>query len=571
MRLNNKLKNIMFVLGICFANPFFAQLNEAAQNIHGNFQIEMQNCEDDTATGTQPVNERLRYNAFGNINYISGGFSAGIRYESYNPVMLGFLPDYSNRSGIPYRYARYQHKDIDITVGNFYEQFGSGLIFRTYEDRGLLYDNAMDGFRAIYTPKNGVTLKGIVGRQRVFWGLSDGVIKGFDGEVSITELFDSLSASKTKFIVGGSFVTKFQDDKNPSLVLPKNVGCYGGRLKIVNESFNFYAEYAHKINDPSYQNQYSYKDGQALYLSSSYAQKGFSVLLSGKYIDNMSYRSDRDKQNTVAFINFLPALSKPHTYLMMAYYPYASQPNGEVGGSAEVQYKVKKDTKLGGKYGMDININASLFYGTDTTQISPTVDSIKQRKYSVNAFGVGEKYWHDVNIEISKKFSKKWKGTFMYSTQYINQSIVQYNTPDKSEHPDVLSNIFVVDVTYKYKSGSAIRSETQLFLGKYEKGDERHLTEAEKIAGNTGSWVTQTLEWTPNSKWFFVLMDQFNYSNPVEYKKLHYYYGGITHVSGPTRIMLSYGRQRQGIFCAGGVCRLVPAFTGFQLSISSSF
>jgi len=62
----------MLVLGICFANPFFAQLNEASQNIHGNFQIEMQNCEDDTATGTQPVNEKLRYNAFGNINYISG-------------------------------------------------------------------------------------------------------------------------------------------------------------------------------------------------------------------------------------------------------------------------------------------------------------------------------------------------------------------------------------------------------------------------------------------------------------------------------------------------------------------
>ena len=130
MHFNRLQKNIIFILGICFANPFFAQLGEVPQNIHGNFQIDMQNCEDDTATGTQPVNERVRYNAFGNINYQSGGFSAGIRYESYNPVMLGFLPDYSNHSGIPYRYARYQHKDIDITVGNFYEQFGSGLIFR---------------------------------------------------------------------------------------------------------------------------------------------------------------------------------------------------------------------------------------------------------------------------------------------------------------------------------------------------------------------------------------------------------------------------------------------------------
>lgn len=560
------------LIGFGFSNSSYAQLNEAVNNVHGNFQIDMQNCQTDTVTGAEDKQgENFRYNAFGNVNYISGDFSMGFRYESYNPVMLGFPDAYSNKSGIPYRYARYKHKDIDVTVGNFYEQFGSGLIFRTYEDRGLLYDNAMDGFRAIVTPKNGITLKGIIGKQRVFWGLSDGILKGFDGEINITELFDSLNKSKTKFIIGGSFVSKFQDDKNPSLVLPKNVGCFGGRANILNENFNFYGEYAYKINDPSYQNQYSYKDGQALYLSSSYAQKGFSVLLSGKYVDNMSYRSDRSQQLTSAMINFLPALSKPHTYLMMAYYPYASQPNGEVGGSIDVQYKVKKETWLGGKYGMDININGSIFYGTDTTNISPTLDSVRQYKYSVNPAGVGDKYFHDVNIEISKKINKKVKCTFMYANQFLNASIVQSGTTSKEEHPDVYSNIFVFDLTYRYKTGSAIRTESQLFLGQYNKGDVSHLTDSQKKDGVTGSWVTETIEWTPTSRWFFVLVDQFNYSNPTDYKKLHYYYGGITYVSGPSRIMLSYGRQRQGIFCAGGVCRQVPAFTGFQLSISSSF
>ena len=561
----------MLVLGICFANPFFAQLNEASQNIHGNFQIDLQNCEDDTATGTLPVNERVRYNAFGNINYISGGFSAGIRYESYNPVMLGFSSGYSNKSGIMYRYARYQHKDIDVTIGSFYEQFGSGIMLRTYEDRGLLYDNAFDGMRVLFSPFRGINLKGIVGRQRVFWGQSDGVVKGIDGEINITELFDSLQTSKTKFFLGGSFVSKFQDDQISNLVLPKNVGSYGGRFNVVNENFNLFAEYAYKINDPCFLNNFSYKDGQGLYITSSYAQKGFSVLLSGKYIDNMNFRSDREAKLTSSMINFLPALSKPHTYLMMAYYPYASQPNGELGGSAEVSYKFKKESMLGGKYGMDVVVNSSLFYATDTTMIDPMQDTVKKRVYSVNPFKSGDKFFHDINVEITKKFSKKLKATFMYANQYINQSVVQFGTTGKSDHPDVYSDIFVVDVTYKYKSGAAIRSESQFFLGTYRKGDETHLTEEEKIAGVTGSWVTQSFEWTPNSKWFIVLMDQYNYENPLDYKKLHYYYGGVTYVTGPTRIMMSYGRQRQGIFCAGGVCRVVPAFTGFQLSISTSF
>lgn len=149
------------LIGFGYNQTCYAQLNEAVNNVHGNFQIDMQNCQSDTITGAEDQNENFRYNAFGNVNYISGDFSMGFRYESYNPVMLGFLEGYSNRSGIPYRYARYKHKDIDVTVGNFYEQFGSGLIFRSYEDRGLLYDNAIDGFRAIYTPRNGITLKGI--------------------------------------------------------------------------------------------------------------------------------------------------------------------------------------------------------------------------------------------------------------------------------------------------------------------------------------------------------------------------------------------------------------------------
>jgi hypothetical protein len=52
---------------------------------------------------------------------------------------------------------------------------------------------------------------------------------------------------------------------------------------------------------------------------------------------------------------------------------------------------------------------------------------------------------------------------------------------------------------------------------------------------------------------------------------VHYYFAMIGYVNGPTRISVSYGRQRQGIFCAGGVCRFVPASSGLSISISSSF
>ncbi len=141
---------------LCFKTSYAQILNELG-SIHGNFQVDAAYYQKDTIIGADPGSELFRYNAFGNINYSKGGFSAGVRYESYNPPLLGYLPGYKG-SGVPYRFARYKHKDIDITVGNFYEQFGSGITLRAYENRGLLYDNALDGVRVIFTPKSGINV-----------------------------------------------------------------------------------------------------------------------------------------------------------------------------------------------------------------------------------------------------------------------------------------------------------------------------------------------------------------------------------------------------------------------------
>ena len=563
---------ITSIAAITISNSIISQTNSDLGSISGNFQIDAANYRKDTIIKADPGSEVFRYNAFGNVNYVKGGFSAGVRFESYNPPLLGYLPGYKG-SGVPYRFARYKHNDIDITVGNFYEQFGSGITLRSYENRGLLYDNALDGMRVIFTPKNGITLKGLVGKQRTYFSLSPGVVRGFDGEINFMELFDSiLGKSKTKIILGGSFVSKYQQDQDPLLVLPENVGTSAGRFTIIRGGFNFNAEYAYKINDPSFQNKFSYKPGQAIIASTSYGMDGFSIMFSGKMLDNMSFRSDRNASNTIDMINYQPDLSKFHTYSLMAYYPYGTQANGEVGGSGEIQYKVKKGTLLGGKYGMDITLNGSVFYALDTIGISPSKDSIRHFNYSTNYGDIGNEFYHDINIEITKKLSKKLKFTLMYANQFLNQSVVQFNTLDKEEHPDVSSHIGVLDITYKYKPNSAIRFETQGFFGTYNYRDAKLDAHGQKnITNNTGSWVSELIEWTPTTHWSITLADQYNYNNPDVSKRVHYYFAMVGYTSGPTRISLSYGRQRQGIFCAGGVCRFVPSSSGLTLSISSSF
>jgi hypothetical protein len=86
--------------------------------IHGNFQIDAQNYFEDSLIGAEKVPEKIRSNAFANINYTRGNFKAGLRYESYQKPLLGFDARYEG-SGVTYKYAGYETEDFEFTVGNF--------------------------------------------------------------------------------------------------------------------------------------------------------------------------------------------------------------------------------------------------------------------------------------------------------------------------------------------------------------------------------------------------------------------------------------------------------------------
>jgi hypothetical protein len=562
--IKSSLKATFLLFGLSVFTCVNAQNTNDYGSIHGNFQIDAQYYNADSLIGAPEVPEKMLSNAYGIINYNRGKFSAGIRYEAYNNVMQGFDSRYKGQ-GITNRFVRYQEELLDITIGNIYDQFGSGLLFRTYYEPGLLYDNSLDGIRVISRPFRGLTFKGLVGKQRSFFTVGPGIVRGFDGEMNLKELLDSaVSSSFPTIILGGSFVSKYQEDQDPEFNLPENVGSYGGRINIITENFNFFGEYVYKENDPSADNKssangetyYSYKFGDGIFLSASYAIKGLTFLAQVKRIDNMGYRSDRDATLQNLLINYLPATTKQHTYLMPAFFPYATQPKGEFGGMGEIQYKFKKGTLLGGKYGTEVTLNGSIAYGLK--QIGVNDSTTTMTLYKTNYLEVGDQYYHDAFIEINKKFSKVWKGTFMYANQFYNRNMVQFGSPNAG-YENILSHIAVVDITYKYNSNSALRLETQGFFS------------PNKTNPNAGSWVTGMLEWSPSTHWFVAILDQYNFSNPSDLLQIHYLLGTAGYTNGPHRISMSVGKQRAGIFCVGGVCRNVPASNGVALSITSSF
>lgn len=541
-----------FWLFVCSAAVFAQGTLEnflSGGEIHGNFQLDAQYYQEDTVIGAVTAPEKLLSNGFANIIYTNKFIQAGIRYESYLNPIQGFPPQYKG-SGIPYRYFTFQNEDLTVTAGNFYEQFGSGLLLRAYEARGLGYDNAFDGFRVKYNPYKGIYVKGLIGRQRKYFTLGEGIVRGIDGEININELFDSLANKKTRLILGGSFVSKFEADQNAQLILPENVGAYGGRLQVMRGGFSIFTEYAYKINDPSQDNNYIYKPGNAFLLQSSYSSKGFGISLGAIRNDNFSFRSERSAVLQEVLINYVPSLTRQHTYNLLAtLYPYATQLNGQIGYQGEVLFRFKKGSPLGGKYGTSVLINYSQMNNLDTLQLNDW--STTRQGYKSEWFSAGQLYFSDFNIEITKKWSKKIKTVTTYAYFSYDKDVLE----GKSGYGLIYSHIGVVDITYKFDNKNALRTELQGLITKQDMGD----------------WATVLLEYTHSPHWFVALMDQYNYGNKIPYKRVHYYTAMVGYINKTNRITLSYGRQRQGIFCVGGVCRNVPAANGFTLSITSSF
>jgi len=209
--------------------------------IHGNVQFDAQYYNPDSAIGAPPVTEKLLMNGFTNLIYTKGKFQVGVRYENYLNALQGFDTRYQGQ-GITYRYATFDADFLTITVGNFYEQFGSGMILRAYEERGLGFDNVLDGARVKAHVLGGVYLTGLIGRQRSFFTYGEGIVRGFNGEISLNETFKAMAESKFKATLGGSFVSKYQKDEDPDFELPENVGAWAARFNLLYGGFNLEAE-----------------------------------------------------------------------------------------------------------------------------------------------------------------------------------------------------------------------------------------------------------------------------------------------------------------------------------------
>lgn len=526
-------------------------------HVTGNIQLDGQISREDSIIGAQDVPEKLLLNTRADILYTNGDFSAGLRFEAYQNPMLGFNEKYKGQ-GIANYFVSYNGEKLSVTAGNFYEQFGSGMILRAYEDRYLGLDNSLLGLNVTLRPFNGVTIKALAGKQRYYWEYGDGIVRGIDGEINLNSVIKSMAESKLRATFGAGFVSKYENDQtiaypsNPSyrLNLPLNVGAASARMDLAYDNWGLQAEYAHKGQDPSIMNDYIYRDGEAFMVNATYSQKGFSANIQAKRVDNMSFKSVRSESGEMLYINYIPAITKQHTYAFLSMYPYATQTTGEMGLQGDVMYKIKKGTFLGGKYGTDIHLNGSVITGIDTNRIG----GAGTYGYESSWLKTGDLYYGDASVEIAKKLSSALKLTATYGYQIFNPIVEGH--PGNIHH----NNIVVADLTWKVNKKNVLRFEAE-WMGSDSKYDPNVDDK------RCGDWIMGLVEYNFTSAWFVSVSDQYAYNDGIG----NYYNVSMGYNHGATRIQLGYGKQREGLLCIGGVCRQVPASNGLTFSLTTSF
>lgn len=562
--MNKTLTAGMALAGLLLAAPQASAENKVA--VHGSVQADIvfPEVDDDINTGT--YDHKILFNTYADVNLASRYVDAGLRAEFMKWPLPGYEPDFAGW-GLSNVFVKGKFKGFELTAGDFYEQFGSGFILRTYEQRSLGIDNAIRGGRLNITAAPGMKFTVLGGVQRRYWDWSKhSQVYGANAEFYMERWIRGLQEHNATWMLGASYVLKHEDDEdivvpgtNYRLNLPKCVNAFDIRSTFQSGGWNLLAEYAWKGQDPSFDNQYTYNTGHAEMISVSYSQKGMSAQIQAKRSENMSYRSQRSMSGVSAFINNMPAFAYQHTYALPALYPYATQnAPGEWAFQGSFSYNFKRGTAMGGRYGTRFTVNAS-FISSLVKDPAPTglngsvmgTDGAKTPSLGQGAlpyFMMGQANYFDVNIQMEKKFTPNLQGTFMYMNQFFNNSVVKIVETDEKY---IRANIILADLKYKFNRKWTLRGELQYLFSDQDQKD----------------WAYGLLELSYNPWLMVTVSDLWNTGTTG----LHYYMFGLTGTYRNNRLMVSYGRTRKGFNCSGGVCREVPAMHGFQITYTYNF
>lgn len=466
------------------------------------------------------------------LRYSNYGFTGFLRLDVFNNSNLQKPLEGMSGFGIGAWSISKEIKGLTITGGYVYDQIGSGIIFRAYEDRGLLIDNALCGLHLKYKFGDHIMLKGFTGQQKNVFDRYKPIIKGFNAE-------GDYALSKNVHINPGVGVLNRTLDNasyasvyNNVLALPPesqftpryNTYAFTAYNTLSAGDFTWYIEGAYKtheaIND--YNARLIDKPGNIVFSTLSYARKGIAVNVTAKRTENFVMRtSPGETAPNSGMVNWQPIVAQIRPQRLIARYTPASQDLSEQALNGNVLISPTDD--------YDFNLSY--------THIN-TLDNIKL--YREGYFEANIRSVQDFLIDVGVHYME------------YNQDYYQF----KPGVPIVKAITPFTEITYLFNSTNSLKLQAQYMNTKQD----------------YGSWIFASLEYAIAPKWGFALSDMYNIDPAKEgSESRHYYNVFLSRTEGAHRISLAYVKQVDGINCTGGVCRYEPAFSGVKLMITSSF
>ncbi len=482
-----------------------------------------------------------------NLNYTNEKYQLdiGVRMDFfYNSILRVPTTPYTG-VGLGNFFIRKKIKDLTITVGYLYDQIGTGIIFRSYEERALGIDNAILGARLEYDVKGMLKLKAFAGAQKLKFSIQKPLILGFNAEGDFAtknniifkpgigvinrsmdqDNINSVVATIESYDTAGRFVPKY----NTYAVTAYNTISGGG--------FTWYVEGAYKTTEAIKKDQIrDAKDtlinsaGNCVYSTLNYSQKGLGVTLQFKRTENFYLHTSPNPTEALfdGMLNFLPPVSRQNSLRLPSRYFAPSLENRELAFGAEITYSPSRKM-------------------TFTAQGSYIRDFILKKYNPSNETFFAEalleaRFKPNRNLEIEVGFQFAEYNKFIYRKE--------------GEH-DVRAYTPFAEVSYKFNKKMSIRAEVQY----------------QHVKKDYGQWIYGLLEFNVAPRWSVAVSDMWNFDpNPdINPYDNHYYSVFLGFTEGPHRFTIAYVKQVEGIVCTGGVCRLEPAFSGVKFGVNSTF
>lgn len=468
------------------------------------------------------------------LRYSSHGFTGTVRFDGFNNSNLQKPTSALTAAGIGMFSLSKEYNNLTITAGHVYDQIGSGIIFRAYEDRGLLIDNALFGLHLKYNINDHFTAKGFTGQTKNVFERFKPVIKGvnLEGDFNL--------GSKAHITPGVGIVNRTMDQESMDYVV-STINTYPLSDRYAPTYNNFASTFYNTLNygDFSWYLETAVKSKEATHYGNSLKNLGGSVVYStfgfakAKWGLNGSFKRSQDfelrsspKEILLQGIyNWQPIIAQIRPQRLIARYTPPSQ-FSEMGASF-----------------------SGMFTPNDKFSINASYTEI--RSLDSNSLLYGE-IFAEAEIRKGTKFIFHVGAQSLYYNQFIYQQKV-----NKSEYPDVKAITPFVEIIYKINNNRSFRTELQYMNTKQD----------------YGSWAFLLFEYNIAPRWSFAVSDMYNIApNYTHVSKAHHYPNVfIARTVGPHRFTAQYVKQVDGINCTGGVCRYEPAFSGFKLGIISTF